>query len=74
MENKKITIVIGAGASADFHYPNGGGANSRDIAIPVGEALVKSMINFEEEIPKLLLLKYLGSFSKRVGRTKFIHL
>lgn len=39
-ENKKIVIVVGAGASADFH--------PKHFSFPVGEALIKNICNKEE--------------------------
>ena len=36
-ENKKIVIVVGAGASADFH--------PKHFSFPVGEALIKMISN-----------------------------
>ena len=52
-ENRKIVIVIGAGASADF-YP-------QNFRFPVGEALIK-MIGNEEKITKIFWNEICESF------------
>ena len=71
-ENRKIVIVVGAGASCDF-YPE-------KFSFPVGEALIKMICN-KEEIASFFWNEICKSFKKVVfekikttGQANFLEL